>query len=131
MLSTRDKRCSSNPAGFLVNAIENDYQKPKGFMKSREEAKSELKVLVGGQRTRIEEPVVEKAPEPTAEEVEFDSWWATLNKEEQDQFETEAAQKTNSFQRKFYNDGKEKGGAIYKTIRRTILLEAFNELKSK
>lgn len=123
MLSTRDKRCSSNPAGFLVNAIENDYQQPKGFLKSREEAKSELKVLVGGQRPRREDPIViEKAPEPTAIEIEFDLWWLNLSEAEKTDFENIAVEKADNFTRKYFLESRDRNGLAFQSIRKSILL---------
>lgn len=132
MLNNRDKRCSSNPAGFLVNAIENDYQQPKGFLKSREEAKSELKVLVGGQRTRMEEPVVmEKAPEPTAIEIEFDSWWANISETARAEFENIAVSNADSFTRKFYLERSDNKGPGFQVIRRTLLLAEYQKRACK
>lgn len=130
MLSTRDKRCSSNPAGFLVNAIENDYQQPKGFLKSREEAKSELKVLVGGQRKIKQQPiVVDKTEEPTEVEIQFDSWWATLSESEQSDFEDNAVSNADSFTRKFYLERSDTNGSGFQVMRRSILLTAYQAQK--
>lgn len=125
MISTKDKRCSSNPAGFLVNAIENDYQQPKGFLKSREEAKTALTVVSGSRRIvkagankEVEAPHV-----PTALEIEFDKWWDGLGEKERTEFEKKAVTKTDGFKRKFYNERVgDRDGMAFKAIRRSILL---------
>ncbi|HMO19188.1 MAG TPA: replication initiator protein A [Oligoflexia bacterium] len=125
MLSTKDKRCSSNPAGFLVNAIENDYQQPKGFLKSREEAKSGLKVVNGSQIKRAVKPKVEcEVPKPpSALEVEFDNWWASLSEEEQIEFEKLAVSQAKSFARNFYKErSHDREGVGFRAMQRSILL---------
>lgn len=129
MLSKRDKRCSSNPAGFLVNAIEDDYQQPKGFLKSREEAKSELKVLVGGQRPNKEESVIIETVVPSAIEKEFEMWWEKLSETERDEFEKIAVSRASSFAKRVYTEGSSKKGAAFNSMRKSILVSAYEAQK--
>ncbi len=46
LLARADKRCSASPPCFFVAAIQEDFPAPTGFLKSREQAKSELKVFI-------------------------------------------------------------------------------------
>jgi hypothetical protein len=127
MRSTGDKRCSQNPAGFLVNAIENDYAVPAGFLKSREQGRTELKVLQGNSRVvRVENKLKEEKPEaPSQIEVEFDLWWEAQGELEKSDFEAQAVEAASDFNRRFYLERKEQGGTIFKTVQRSILLEAY------
>jgi hypothetical protein len=136
MMQRGDKRCSSNPAGFLVTAIQDDYSPPSGFLKSKEEAKSELRVVSAGlavKPTRKQEPAVQpeaKAPEKPSElEQEFDTFWAALSEEEKVSFEREAFDNALSFNQRFYLEKKERGGVLFATIQRRMLIDHF-EAKS-
>ena len=46
LLARADKRCSANPPGFVVAAIQEDFPAPTRFQKSGDQAKSELKVFI-------------------------------------------------------------------------------------
>jgi hypothetical protein len=135
MISTKDKRCSTNPAGFLVNAIENNYQQPKGFLKSKEESKSGLKVIEGNRperkvKTKSSTAESTKKNKPSDLEIEFDKWWVSLSESEQIEFEEKAVSQAKGFARNFYKErSHDREGVGFKAIRRSILLEAYEGKK--
>ena len=133
MQSTGDKRCSQNPAGFLVNAIENNYPVPKGFLKSRGEAKSELKVLGGGKRVSpLKAQIVEETSEaPSKLETEFAAWWEAKSEEERKEIETKAVVQSDPFNRKMYIEAAGKGGQLFQAVRRNILMGYFERIGSE
>jgi plasmid replication initiation protein len=133
LLSRADKRCSANPPGFLVAAIQDDFPAPTGFLKSREQAKSELRVITAHAvnadkpniietqtRAKVEQPVV-----PSELDQRFDAFWQTLAETEREQFEQEAFEHAEPFNQRFYVERKEEGGILFKTIRRSILVTHF------
>ena len=125
-LSKNDKRCSSNPAGFLVSAIQNpsQYPLPEHFLQSREQAKSALKLILREERKEVKEDL---PTSPSATEVRFQNWWKGLSDAQQQEFEQKAVIQSQPFDKRIYVNGKEKGGqgASFKTIRNKILIELF------
>lgn len=127
MVSKGDKRCSQNPAGFLVNAIENNYPIPIGFLKSREQAKSEFRVVTA--QKKLEEftgPRVSDV-EPSEREKQFNAWWQGLSEVEQLEVETSAVDLTDKFSQKNYADGKARAGSLFAAVRKKILMEFFEK----
>jgi hypothetical protein len=133
LLARADKRCSANPPGFLVAAIQEDFPAPTGFLKSREQAKSELKVFtspaapatpvrVAENQDKVQQ---ERAPQVSESDLRFDAYWVTLSETERDQFEQEAFAHAEPFNQRFYTEGKERGGSLFKTVQRKILLGYF------
>lgn len=127
MLSTGDKRCSKNPAGFLVNAIQEDYPAPTGFLKSREQAKSELRVVSGvpTQQKEIINRTDILPEEPSQDEKDFDVWWDALTQQEQEDFELKALETADKFSVRQYHEGNSRRGMLYNVIKRRILLSFF------
>ena len=130
LLARADKRCSANPPGFLVAAIQEDFPAPTGFLKSREQAKSELKVFtspaapvtpvrVAENRDKIQQ---ERGPQVSESDLRFDAYWEALSELDREQFEQAAVENAEPFNQRFYAERKEDGGTLFKTIRRTILL---------
>jgi hypothetical protein len=137
MMQRGDKRCSSNPAGFLVTAIQDDYSPPSGFLKSKEEARSEFRVVASGLTAK---PVTTLGPRIAAEpkereqpselEQEFETFWTALSEEEKASFEKEAFDNALPFNQRFYLEKKERGGVLFATIQRRMLIDYF-EVQSK
>jgi plasmid replication initiation protein len=130
LLGRADKRCSANPPGFLVAAIQDDFPAPIGFLKTREQAKSELRVITtpidtaaqscrseNQDRIRAQESVVVNALDQ-----QFDTFWDSLSEPEREEFERQAFDHAEPFNQRFYVERKQEGGILFKTIRRTILL---------
>jgi plasmid replication initiation protein len=133
LLSKADKRCSANPPGFLVAAIQDDFPPPTGFLKTREQAKSELRVVTTP-ATNIAPPRIAENHDRVREEVpavpseldqRFDAFWGGLSDSEREQFETEAFEHAEPFNQRFYTEGKERGGSLFKMVQRKILLGYF------
>ena len=111
-------------------AIQEDFPAPTRFLKSREQAKSELKVLTSSAAPVTQVRVVEnqdkvqpeRAPKVSESELRFAAFWETLSESEREQFEQEAVSKAEPFNQRFYVERKQEGGILFKTIRRTILL---------
>jgi len=120
----KDKRCSSNPAGFLVAAIEKDYPMPKGFMQSKDEARSELRVVVN--RPLQKQPEVEVESQS---DKNFAAWMSSLSDKEKSDIENEALKSTNDFSRRTYLAGKEKGGSLFKAVESNLFSEYFRTLE--
>jgi len=130
LLGRADKRCSANPPGFLVAAIQDDFPAPTGFLKTREQAKSELRVIT----TPIDTPAPSRSPEnqdriraqesvvANALDQQFDTFWDGLSEREREEFERQAFDHAEPFNQRFYVERKQEGGILFKTIRRTILL---------
>lgn len=129
MMQRGDKRCSSNPAGFLVMAIQEDYAAPSGFLKSKEEAKAEFKVvstkLIARPNRKQEQNLPVEPEKPSESEQQFDSFWATLNEDERASFEQEAFDGALPFNQRFYLEKKERGGVLFATIQRRMLIDHF------
>lgn len=132
LMARGDKRCANNPPGFLVAAIKDDYPLPAGFLKSREQAKSELRVIgTVSESQRVVEPG--KAPKSPQEELEeklegeFDSYWAASSEDERQLFEVSALNNSPEFTQKFYRERKEGGGALFHSLRRKILVAEFQK----
>ena len=130
LMGRADKRCSANPPGFLVAAIQDDFPPPTGFLKTREQAKSELRVVTTPTDTPAPSRIPEnqdkiRAQEPVvASELErrFDTFWDGLSEGEREEFERQAFDHAEPFNQRFYVERKQEGGILFKTIRRTILL---------
>jgi plasmid replication initiation protein len=130
LLGRADKRCSANPPGFLVAAIQDDFPAPTGFLKTREQAKSELRVIT----TPIDTLAPSRSPEnqdrireqesvaANALDQQFDTFWDGLSEREREEFERQAFDHAEPFNQRFYVERKQEGGILFKTIRRTILL---------
>jgi hypothetical protein len=114
----------------LVAAIQDDFPAPIGFLKTREQAKSELRVITtpidtaaqsrsleSQDRIRAQESVV-----ATALDQQFDTFWDGLSEPEREEFERQAFDHAEPFNQRFYVERKQEGGILFKTIRRTILL---------
>jgi len=118
MLSARDRRCSENPAGFLVAAIQGDFPAPAGFLKSREEAKSQLRV--------VKEVTPRKEESDTVRDG-FHAWWQERSPEERDTFELRALERSDSFTRRHYLEGKAVQGSLFKAARVKMLLDLYRD----
>jgi hypothetical protein len=130
LVARADKRCSANPPGWLVTAIQEDFPLPTGFLKSKEQSKAELRVIsnplraVGETVTPPDHPVREPV-EATLEERQFDLYWEGLSLAEQEAFEIRAVDHAEPFDQRFYRDGQERGGLLFKTVQRRVLLKYF------
>jgi hypothetical protein len=134
MLKRADKRCSANPPGFLVSAIQEDFPAPTGFLKSREQARSELRVL--GTRHvaansdgvgEVEAKPADAHTEPSELEKNFEAFWNSLPSEQKDHFEKEAFDHAQPFNQRFYLERKQGGGVLFSTIQRRMLIDYFEE----
>ena len=78
-----------------MTAIQEDFPAPTGFLKSREQAKSELKVFtssaapvtpvrVAENQDKIRQ---ERAPQVSESDLRFDAYWEALSESEREQFE--------------------------------------------
>ena len=128
LLGKNDKRCSENPSGFLVAAIQNDYPIPADFLRSREEAKANLRVVSKPAKARQETPTKIKENKEEAElKAAFALFWDTLDEVVKEDFEARALATANSFLKKQYLDGKESGGQLYVAAREMILISFFKD----
>ena len=132
LVAKADKRCSSNPAGWLIVAIQEDYPAPVGFLKSREQARSELKVFsnpsVVKSTSRVGEISQDIPPEPvqpSEQEKNFEAFWSTISDEDKVRFEQEAFNHAQPFNQRFYLERKQSGGVLFSTIQRRMLMEYF------
>ncbi len=135
MLSRGDKRCKENPAGFLVAAIQGDFPVPSGFLKSKEESKSELKVVKTVQPSAAVFSKVLPTKEGAALQAKlnletqksdaFKVWWETLSEKEKVNFEAKAFRETDNFTKKYYLEGKGTTGTLYLATREKMLRECF------
>jgi len=126
MLLKKDKRCKENPAGFLVAAIQGDFPVPQGFLKGKEELRSELKVV---KTIAPQSPLVLTAAASFKELCEspdaFNLWWKALTPREQVDFEAKAFQATDNFTKKYYLEGKGTEGTLFKATREKMLREHY------
>lgn len=128
LLGKSDKRCSENPSGFLVAAIQNDYPIPADFLRSREEAKANLRVVSKPAKARQEIPTKIKENKEEAElKAAFALFWDTFNEVAKEDFEARALALANSFLKKQYLDRKESGGQLYVAAREMILISCFKD----
>jgi len=135
LVARADKRCSSNPAGWLIVAIQEDYPAPTGFLKSREQAKSELRVFSTqhkpastGSRIGEEQETPERQPVvPSELEMSFEAFWTALTTTEKESFEKQAFDHAAPFNQRFYLEKKESGGVLFSTIQRRMLLDYYQE----
>lgn len=132
LLAKGDKRCSENPPGFLHDAIVNNYPLPKGFMQSKEEAKSNFKVIKGSKATDSFDTQLTRQIEVVKSEVEiaFENWWSKLEEDVQIQFESDAVEKAPTFQKTIYKNGLEVMSPSFLSIRKEILLTEYKRLNS-
>jgi hypothetical protein len=104
-----------------------------GFLKSREQAKAELRVItspaanptsprVAENQDRVREEV---AAPPSELDQRFDLFWDGLSDSEREQFEKDALEQAEAFNQRFYIERKERGGSLFKTVQRKILIGYF------
>lgn len=133
LVAKADKRCSSNPAGWLIVAIQEDFPAPVGFLKSREQARAELRVItnrpiqpvpprVAGNQDQVREEVT---PESSELDQRFDAFWVSLSDSQREQFEKEAFDHAQPFNQRFYLERKQNGGLLFSTVQRRMLMEYF------
>ncbi len=135
LMGRADKRCSANPPGWLVSAIQEDFPAPTGFLKSREQAKSELRVFstqhkpasTGSGVGEKQEPSESQPVVPSELEMSFEAFWTALNTEEKESFEKQAFDHALPFNQRFYLEKKESGGVLFSTIQRRMLLDYYQE----
>jgi hypothetical protein len=135
LIAKADKRCSSNPAGWLIVAIQEDYPAPVGFLKSRDQSRAELTVISAPNEFKRESRGGE-GPKPAevqpvvVSEVEqkFDIFWGTLTDQEKESFERQAFEHAGAFNQRFYLERKQSGGALFTTVQKRMLLGYFEEV---
>ena len=133
LVGKADKRCSSNPAGWLIVAIQEDFPAPVGFLKSREQAKSELRIITSPvtnpaplRAAENQDRVKDEVPAtPTEQDQQFDLFWDRLSDSEREQFEKDAFEQAEPFNQRVYMERKERGGSLFKTVQRKILIGYF------
>jgi hypothetical protein len=87
----QDKRIGKSPAGYLVKSIADNYAAPKGFVskaerQQREEARQAKERKAAEERRRQQE----EAAREKAEQQEVDTYWKSLNAEQQAELQTAA-----------------------------------------
>jgi hypothetical protein len=128
LVSANDKKVSKNPAGFLVAAIKNNFDFETKKAKESPEVKK-----VGALRPF--KPLEEKpasAADIQAESLrsEFEAFWDAITDSEREAFETEAVAQADKFSKAHYFRGKERGGALFDAVRKSLLLKKFTDTKN-
>src|SRR5262249_41187588 len=110
LLGKKDKRVSRNPAGFLVNAIREDYSVAR---KPKSPPSTERSIA---RRSRTEVP-------RTADDgrTAIDTFLSKLSEAERDELEARAVANADGILAKHYHEGKGTGGTLFLAARQAII----------
>lgn len=97
--TTKDKRVSKSPAGYLVESIRNDYAAPKGFVSKAEREKKRAEELERTKRAQEAKQRAEREQKAReeAEQGRIAAYLEALTAEEREAIEAEAIAKANPF----------------------------------
>jgi len=117
LVGRKDRRAAINPAGFLAEAIRNDYPLPKDYSRA-------MANIVPNSR-RASRPCATEAPEISPADSEFERYWSGLNDAERSESESAAVASANPFHVATYNRLQAAGGPLFESVRREILATHF------
>ena len=106
-LYKKDNAFCDNPGGFIVKAIEDDYQFPK--TKKQTQASTQPKSRVSKQAQ------LKSKPDPLRERIE------KMTDKEKEQILEEALEHTTPFLRKQYEQSKANGGSLFEAVRDNVI----------
>jgi hypothetical protein len=112
LLSRCDKRCSKNPAGFLVEAIRRDFRERPGF-----EAEKKARPKAATKALEAEASAVEV----DARRALFERFWNALSAAEQSTLETKAVETGNRFQVETYRRLQGSGSQLFEQVRLQLI----------
>lgn len=123
LVKTSDRRVSTNPAGYLYKAIEEDYALPKGF-ETEEEKKRKLedkRRLEEERKAKLAKREIKQVAKKNSQRELLDSFWNSLSDEEREEFEAEALKLADRFLVQQYNKNREEQGLLFRTVRQSII----------
>lgn len=119
----------TNPSGWLIAAIEENYAAPVGFESSlARETKRQAKAAGKAEEVaRKQAQEAERTQASLERERPLRAHWDSLSTEEQDAMEEAAVQAADSFKRRLYQDAKRKGLAATVQVYRELIVFAYIE----
>lgn len=123
LVKAGNKRVSTNPAGYLYKAIEEDYALPKGF-ETGEKKKERIEEERKKEAQKREKQKTKKAKveeKDNSERILLDTFWNSMTEEEKEEFEAEALLEADKFVASQYRKGKKDGGTLFKYVRQSMI----------
>jgi len=119
MLAQKNSKMSRNPAGFLVSSIKSEYEPPKGFVSSREQArrKTQAEERKGRDQAKAQERAAKEEAKRLGRQSIVERFWQSFSENEKLRLEMEAVAGATELERGIM----ERGGAFAASTRQGLL----------